>query len=209
MTSASPPSPTYHPGEELLYQHAGGALPLARRVLLESHLSFCPECREAARELSRPGGQHLRAFPGAAAPAALWQKIAAKLEMEMAAPRNLLEDTPLPAAARAELPPVHQPLAWNGLPGSPTQLTRLVVDEEAGLELYLIHNPPSSTFPYHKHLGSEELLILKGGLTDQYGHYLAGDLQQYGKGSAHEPLVDAGPTCWALTCVEGGVSWER
>ena len=209
MTSISPPRPTYHPGEELLYRHAGGALPLARRVLLESHLSFCPECRAAAAELARPGGRHLRALPGEAAPAALWEKIAARLATEMAAPRNLLEETPLPAAARAELPPAHQPLAWNGLPGSPTRLARLAADEDAGLELYLIQNPPSSTFPYHQHLGSEELLILEGGLTDQYGHYLAGDLQHYEKGSSHEPLVDAGATCWALTCVEGGVSWER
>jgi putative transcriptional regulator len=208
--NSTQPSPTFHPAEELLFQHAGGALPLARRVMLESHLAFCPECRTAAAELSRPGGQHLRSLAAeAAAPAALWQKIAAKVAREMAAPRNLLEDTPLPAAARAELPPFYQPLEWGELPGAPAKLTLLVADREAELELYLINNPPETTFPYHRHLGSEDLLILQGGLTDQYGHYQAGDLQQYEKGSSHEPLIDAGITCWAITCVKGGVSWER
>lgn len=206
-----PPAPAFHPAEELLALYAGGALPLARRVMLESHLAFCPACREAAGELARPGGRHLGSLPEPAAPPApaLWQKIAARVAKEMAAPRNLLEDTPLPAAARAELPPVYQPLEWGALGDAPARLARLVVDEEAGLELYLIQNPAATAFPYHRHLGSEDLLILQGGLTDQYGHYGVGDLQFYSQGTAHEPLIDAGEHCWAITCVQGGVAWER
>lgn len=210
-TPPEPPAPAFHPAEELLAQHAGGSLPLARRVMLESHLAFCPACRAAAAELARPGGRHLAtlAEPALAAPPDLWSRIAARVAREMAAPRNALDDTPLPAAARAELPPFHAPLEWGALGDAPSRLTRLLADPEAGLELYLIHNPPATIFPYHRHLGYEDLLILQGGLEDDYGHYLVGDLQLYAPGSAHEPHIDAGEHCWAITCVEGGVAWDR
>ena len=125
----------------------------------------------------------------------------------MAAPRSPLEDTPLPAGGRAELPPLRQPLEWSGLGDAPARLTRLVADEANGLELYLIENPPSSVFPYHRHLGSEELLVLQGSIEDPYGAYRAGDLQRYGRGSAHAPAIGPGETCWALTCIEGGVAF--
>ncbi len=58
-TPPEPPAPVFHPAEELLAQHAGGSLPLARRVMLESPLAFCPACRAAAAALARPGGRRL------------------------------------------------------------------------------------------------------------------------------------------------------
>lgn len=209
MMPAPSNKPALHPSEELLAQHAGGALPLARRVLLESHFSFCPDCRAAAAELARPGGRHLRSLPGAPAPAALWQKIAARVAGERTAPRNLLDDTPLPLAGRAELPPFHQPLEWGTLPGSPSQIALLLDDPQHELQLFLIHNPPDSTFPYHRHLGNEDLLVLQGAFTDRYGHYGVGDLQLYAPGTDHEPRIDPEETCWAITCVQSGVSFER
>lgn len=211
MTRApATPELRHHPSEEILALHTGGALPLGRRVMVESHLAFCPPCRAAVAELSLGGGRHLRALAAAEAPpAALWRKIAARVASEMAAPRDLLADTPLPAAARAELPALAEPLAWAGLGEAPARLARLWADPEGELELYLIENPPATAFPYHRHLGSEDLLVLEGGIEDAYGHYRAGDFQHYVRDTAHEPRIDAGATCWAITCVQGGVSFER
>lgn len=210
MTTARPPLQLhFHPAEEILVRHAGGALPLARRVLVESHLAHCAACRAATAELARPGGRHLRALPETAVPAGLWKRIAAEVAQDTRGPRNYLADTPLPPAARAELAPVHQPLPWGTLGEAPAQITLLVADPENALELYLIRNPPATSFPYHRHLGGEDLLILEGGLADDYGHYGVGDFQHYAAGTAHQPLIDPGQECWAITCVEGGVAFTR
>lgn len=199
----------FHPAEEILHLHAGGALPLARRVMVESHLAHCPDCRAAVGELARPGGRHLRALPEAAVPAGLWNRIAARVAQEQQGPRNFLGDTPLPAAARAELPPLAEPLRWGEIGEAPSAITLLAADPGNALELYLICNPPATTFPYHRHLGGEDLLILQGGLADDYGHYGVGDFQHYAAGTAHEPRIDPGEVCWAITCVEGGVAFGR
>lgn len=210
MTSARPlPEIRFHPAEDILLQHAGGELPLPRRVMVESHLAFCAGCRAAVAELARPGGRFLRALEAKAPPADLWSRIAARVARELEAPRDPFEGTPLPPAARAELPAATEPLVWSELGDAPSRLTLLAADPAASLELYLIQNPPATTFPYHRHLGGEDLLILQGGLADDYGHYRAGDFQCYAAGTAHQPRIDPGETCWALTCVEGGVCFER
>ncbi len=211
MNSARPLSEIrFHPPEEILLQHAGGVLPLPRRVMVESHLAFCAGCRAAVAELARPGGRFLRALESQVTPPAdLWARIAARVAREREAPHDPLEGTPLPAAARAELPATTQPLVWSELGDAPSRLTLLAADPAASLEVYLICNPPATTFPWHRHLGGEDLLILQGGLADDYGHYRAGDFQCYAAGTAHAPRIDPGATCWAITCVEGGVSFER
>lgn len=201
--------PLLHPEEELLVRFASGDLPLSRRAMIEGHLAFCPTCRQAIAEMVQVGGRHLKATVPLAPPSGLWSKIAARLPAAIPARPNPLAETPLPPGVVAELPARTAPLTWTTLPGSPVEICHFFREEELGLDLFLLQGPPSSFFPYHRHLGTEDLLILRGGLTDDYCHLHAGEMYTYHAGTAHEPQLDADEVCWALTAIGGGVDFNR
>lgn len=198
----------HHPDEALLARFAGGDLPLGRRVVLEGHLAFCPECCKNVGELARAGGRHLATADALPPPPGLWGKIAARLEAPPAGTMpGPFAGTPVPAGVVAELPPRAAALEWNLLPGTEIELCHLGREEHLGIDLLLLQGPPGSAFPYHRHLGTEDLLILQGGLEDQHAHLVAGEIFTYEAGTGHAPVLDHGEICWALTAVTGGVDF--
>jgi putative transcriptional regulator len=200
--------PRQHPSEELLTRHVSGDLPLSRRAVVESHLAFCARCRGARTELAWPGGRHLAGQEPVPPPPGLWGRLAERLDAESDRRRNALLETPLPPAVAADLPAIEN-LAWSSLPGSPVELVRLWQEADLGLELYLLRCPPGARFPYHRHLGKEDLLILRGGFEDELGHLAAGEMRTYPPGSAHAPRIDDGDVCWAITAIEKGVEFAH
>ena len=43
--------PHHHPHDELLMEYAAGALDESHSLLVATHLSFCPVCRENVRRM--------------------------------------------------------------------------------------------------------------------------------------------------------------
>jgi len=72
------------------------------------------------------------------------------------------------------------------------------------VRLLLVYAPPSSTLQPHRHLGSESMLILDGGLEDRGREYGPGDWVHYPAGSCHAPRM-APSGCWCLIREEGAV----
>jgi anti-sigma factor ChrR (cupin superfamily) len=76
--------------------------------------------------------------------------------------------------------------------------------EAGGVRLVLMYTPPNSVLPPHRHLGSESILVLDGGMDDQGRDFGRGDWIHYPEGSCHAPRV--APTgCWCLIREEGSV----
>jgi len=194
-----------HPASDLLLSFASGRADLPHRVMLEAHLAGCPDCRAAVAEMSAPGGALLRGLPGAPLPAGLWGRLRERISeapLQRGAPSPpALAGLPLPAAALAELPEIHQlKWRWGFVRGG--RLTALARDPATRSLLLIGYSPPQRTFPRHLHVGPEDILVLTGGYEDDEGHYEAGEYASYEPGTIHQPAVVPGETCWTLTRLE-------
>ena len=52
---------------------------------------------------------------------------------------------------------------------------------------------PGCGYPAHRHVDVEEVLILQGGYTDEFGTYSAGEHLRYDAGSVHAPIASGDP----------------
>ena len=208
MTLSKITTPAAHPDDQVLVDFVLGELHPCRRVLVEAHLAFCAQCRARVEELSRPASAFIESAPDIAPPDALWASLAAKLDGERdASPADVLAETPMPVGARGELPRRSIPLDW--LPQGDSEISLIAGDEQEEYSLFLVRTPPELYFPYHVHVGGEEIVILTGGYTDDYGHLGTGDFRAYAAGSAHGPRMDPGDVCWALALIIGGVEMRE
>lgn len=78
----------------------------------------------------------------------------------------------------------------------------------------LIRMDPGCGYPAHRHLGVEEVLILRGGYRDERGEHRAGAYLRYPAGSTHAPVAlgdraqpvgEANPACLLFAVARGGV----
>jgi len=57
----------------------------------------------------------------------------------------------------------------------------------------LIEMDPGCGYPAHRHVDVEEVLILRGGYTDEFGSYGPGEHLRYEAGSVHAPVAQGDP----------------
>ena len=78
----------------------------------------------------------------------------------------------------------------------------------------LIHMDPGSGYAPHRHVGSEDVLVLQGGYRDEQGEYRQGDHVHYSPGSEHTPVAlgdprqppgTGNPACILYTVVPLGI----
>ena len=62
--------------------------------------------------------------------------------------------------------------------------------------------PAGLRLPVHTHLGSEMTLVLSGGFSARFGHYLRGDVAVRDETEKHRPVVDHGEDCWCLVVTD-------
>lgn len=193
------PHPSHHPDEERLLAHATGAADVPLRIMVETHLSFCPICARALARLNAPGGVLLEAVPEAPVPPSLFARI-----WEEASRREASLHTgglPLPAALLAELPPSRN-WRWQSLLSNGSRVAHLIRDAHAGSSLHVVHLPPGSRFPRHAHHGTEEAMVVAGSAMEGTRHLEVGDWTVSPPGSEHALVADPKEECWALTRVE-------
>lgn len=78
-------------------------------------------------------------------------------------------------------------------------------DEKNGDATVLIRMEPGCGYPAHRHVGSEEVLILQGGYRDSRGEHRAGDYILNDAASAHAPIALDGEDCIMLALAHGGI----
>lgn len=196
-----------HPPEETLLSLVSGEADLPHRVLLEGHLDSCADCRGTVREMHQAGASLLRSLPGERPPAALWERLRARIAvpaLSLEATREIYSRYPLPEGALRELPDLSalgEPRwRWAGARGA--YVSVLCRDPHTGSMLVLGHMPPEHYYPRHMHPGTEDILVLTGGFEDHLGHYEAGEYTAYPPGSEHRPWIVPGAECWTLTRLE-------
>jgi len=71
---------------------------------------------------------------------------------------------------------------------APKELETGASSKRAGASV-LIRMAPGSSYGAHRHLGSEDVLVLRGGYRDEVGEYQCGEFVHYPPGSEHRPVA--------------------
>jgi putative transcriptional regulator len=205
--------PVHHFPEELLLDHATGALPEGEAVLVATHLALCHECRAAAVDLEAIGGALLSAVdPVPLAPDAL-NRVLARIDAGEVPPA---QTGGAAAKAAGSLPrPLHAylgggaeadlaTLAWQPLADGVDQALLRPLWAAAdgtwppGVQVSLVRLAPGAVAPQHTHLGIEATVIVQGGFADQFGQYERGDAWIVDASVDHAPVALPGDPCLCL-----------
>lgn len=208
-------SAAFHPSDDLLASYAAGSLDEATGLLIASHLTLCPACRDTVDRAEVVGGALLDSLvPDDTAMAPVSADALARVLSRL--------DDPLPVPHRAPPPSAPQAQAGAAAEGLPaplrqylgggldtvrwTRLARgleqsLVVDSgRVRARLYRI--APGVTIPDHTHHGSELTLVLHGGFSDLNGHYGRGDVASADSTVSHRPSADPDGPCICLAVTD-------
>jgi len=185
---------TPHPNDARLVEYVLGTLPADERASLERDLGSSLErelasTRDALASLSltlppqRPAPtlreRLLASARGPARFAPFIDRVARFIDVAADKARELL--------ASLELPNV-----WLPSPGANIHLVHLVGGPAcATADVGFVRVAAGTTFPMHRHLGDEHVLVLQGGYLDDSGHrFRAGDVAFQAEGSSHEFTAD-------------------
>jgi anti-sigma factor ChrR (cupin superfamily) len=163
--------------------YALGALDAPERARLEAHLEECPGC---AREVAR------------------WRELLAAVEKDVGAhaPSDLREH--VLELARAPREPLDLAgYSWEEMmPG--VRFHVLEEDPARDFRAVLVWARPGASMPRHRHLGDEEILVLRGRLSDGRTEYGPGEVCRSRTGSVHSETALEGEDCVCYVVYHGG-----
>ncbi len=188
MTAANPSAEL----NDLLGAYSAGRLDAPLQALVAAHLQMNPTSRPFVRELETMAADEAFAQDGVA----LSNRderlhcIFDETERVVARPEA---DPLLPAPLRHFLGHGSEALRWRGL--LPSLKEARIANHGLGGEVAFLKVRAGGRMPAHAHDGSEYTLILKGGYSDETGHYRAGDIAIAEVGSDHRPKADEDEEC--------------
>jgi putative transcriptional regulator len=200
-----------HHGDDTLLELAAGTLEAPARAAAAAHLSGCARCRAEAgvvatalepmartlpAELPRPGAR-ARLLDAAGAGGRLHAfaaEVARLMDVAVAHARELLDA-------------IDRPASWTAGPTPAIALFHLQPGPAvAGALVGFVRVAAGERFPWHRHLGDEQVLVLQGAIREEDGRvFRAGQLAAAPGGSGHAftalPEVDL----VYLVVLQGGV----
>ena len=194
----------HHLDPATIMAHTAGTLDEALSVVVASHISWCPSCREASRQAALMGGEILGGLADTAVSEDCRSRTLGMLDTAT------LHRFPKSPAARSEVPePLGRLLAgqslsdlkWkNKAPG--LALFDLPVSAAARGKLFLMRIAAGKAMPEHGHGGEEITLILSGAYNDSLGRFASGDVADLDEDFEHQPVVETGTACICLVATE-------
>ena len=199
--------PRFHPSEELLQAYAAGHLEEELSLLVATHSALCPDCRREIEGFEAVGGALMeRLEPGALADGALERVMDRLDDLEIdvkipagAANPGAAGDILVPEPLRSYLGGNLSHLDWKTR-GGVSEVDLLPQREK--VRTRLLNIKAGSAVPQHTHDGAEMTLVLKGGFSDEHGHYLRGDVSVADNQIDHRPVADADEDCLCITVTD-------
>lgn len=203
--------PTHHPDEALLFGYAGGSLNEASALVLATHMTYCPNCRQVVTDLEVVGGALLDGLDPDPVDDGLFESLLARIDTDpmprparapairvprTAAPRTgLVVPEPLRRYVGDDLSALAWEDALSGVRVTPVAMT----GADDGSRVQLMRMEGGRTIPRHGHDGMELVVVLEGGFSDEHGSYRTGDVAILRTGSEHAPRAQAeGCLCLAV-----------
>jgi len=197
--------PRHHLDEDTLIAYAAGTLAPAASVMVASHLTLCPGCRNALAAAEAVGGALLECESTAAmqtsAEALLARAEAVPQTRKPSRPVNDNRDEALLPRPVRDLIADAEPLNWRWM-GPGVRYAFLAGDEKEG-KVGLLKIAPGTRLPKHGHTGEEFTMVLAGGYADEGGHFVRGDVEWADGATVHQPHADADGECLCLVVTKG------
>lgn len=197
--------------DELLLDYASGALGEAGSLIVATQCALAPEARERVQELEALGGVLLDDIEPQAMSDHAFDALMARLDEGACAPitaKAPVDPAPgpsarVPAPLRDYVGADYDALEWRALGGGVATHHIDLVDDR--LRAFLIRVPAGKMIPKHTHKGQEWVLVLEGGLSDEHGHFVRGDMEISDGSVDHQPIADAGTDCICLAVTDAPV----
>ncbi|MDX1710504.1 MAG: ChrR family anti-sigma-E factor [Rhodovibrionaceae bacterium] len=208
----------HHPDHETLLDYAAGHSREPVALLVATHLALCPQCRREVAAMEEVGGVVLEENEPSNVDEHSLDAVLARIERG-----DRPESTQAPAAGEQggerggepsgepEASAIPRPLRdyiggsldrvhWKRLSGKVAEARLL--DRHSGFETRLMRIGAGGRIPVHTHEGREFTLVLKGGFTDEFGHYVRGDVAKADSDMTHQPVADADGECICLAVTD-------
>jgi len=199
-------TPRHHPDDETLSAYVAGLFGEMQSVPIASHLTLCPTCRDVCEGFDELGGVLLSQVTDEPVDSATLDNVLGRLESPDLGPLvqpDLADDQTrklIPKPLRERLPGPVGKLIWKKL-GRHIQYIDLETNE-SGVTARLLRLPAGLRLPAHTHSGSEMTVVLSGGFSDKFGHYLRGDFATRDETENHRPVVDDGEDCLCFSVTD-------
>ena len=204
-------APSHHLSDEMLLDYAAGTLEEATSLMVATHLTYCPHCREQLAALEQVGGALLNdAKPVAMADDAFAKMMAAIDGGDVAGPIQT-RTRPEPANDNPVFPRVLQDyiggdteaVLWKKV-GMGVETAEIRLTDNAK-RAFLLKVPAGKAVPQHTHDGNEFVMVLSGSYTDEAGQFKAGDVEIADGDVDHRPVADKGMDCICLVVLDAPV----
>ncbi len=191
-----------HPQDETLAAFAAGAIAPGLRLVVDTHVQGCRECRERLRVFEAVGGALLEAAERSAPSPDLLARTFAAIEARQEAPAKARESwsAPFPGAPatlqNCEIGP------WRFImPG--LRIAFVKPPGDANASAMLMRVKAGFKMPRHTHDGVEFTQVLSGSYSDVHGRYQPGDFDEADGEIDHRPAADSDEDCFCLSAIEG------
>ena len=195
----------HHPSEETLAAFAVGQLDEARALVVATHVSLCPACRDGLRRFEAVGGAMLAETPAVAMPGDALQRTLAVIDAPAAAPR--------PAASYPGRSGLPAPLGaydlgpWRRV-GPNVEWRSVDIAAGDGPRVFMLRAQPGTRLPRHRHKGDEWTCVFAGAFRHEHGRFGPGDFDEADDGVEHHPSVEAGVPCICLVALDRGIAFQ-
>jgi anti-sigma factor ChrR (cupin superfamily) len=196
---------------ELLAEYAAGTLPSHLTVGVETHLPGCERCAQELAVLDQVYAALPLALSPEPPPAGLRERIlqgasrVSRFDGLVARVAGMLDHAA--DKARELLALIDDAAVWVGGPAASRLIHLPPGPAVAGANCGFVHVPAGESFPFHRHLGDEHVLVLQGSFRDESnGRVLRkADEAQMPAGSAHTFTALSGADLIYLVVLRGGL----
>lgn len=189
----------HHPSDDLLMDHASGALSEAHTLAVACHAAVCATCRNKVAAFESMGGAALEDLPPAPLGDDALERTLARAEAGTADTHWRQESAA--TATDEELPYPLRPYLNGRKPNwrrwGRSVATAGLLAGRSGIAR-LIRVAPEAVMPRHSHRGQEFTLVLSGGYRDGDVAFGPGDFQPADEAVTHQPVADPGEPCIVL-----------
>jgi putative transcriptional regulator len=191
-----------HATPDLLAGYAAGSLSEGMSLVVASHMTYCPGCRQRAARLEDVGGALFAEAEPVEPSAECLKRALARLDMPEALEAEPESGAPLPCPLRRRIGVPLCDLRWRPLfPG----LSEVRLEGFGHETVSLMQARPGVRVPRHGHEGREATLVLAGQVRDGAQVFARGDLAVVGEDEVHAPEVVGEETCLCLVVLDGPV----
>ena len=188
--------------DDLLFAHAFGRLPEPLALVVATHLALSPEARKRYRHFEAFAGEMLwksqfEALRTGALESALARLDENHADLDLKSAEDLGDD-PVPSPLREVLGGPLDGLRWKRF-GSFAE-HRIEIGR-GDYRASLVRVKSGRRTPRHTHRGLEVMLVLRGGLHDERGHYSCGEMMIANEMVDHQPAADPGEDCLCLSVI--------